>query len=151
MPTADVLRMVLETMWRSLGVRRVVLCVRDATGQQLVGRIGFGEEGIEVARRFRVDLDHPQDLFALVCRKGLDTLISDAAAPNVAQRLPTWFREQVQAPTFLLLPLSYKGATLGLIYADAQHARSLTLSEGQLALLKTLRNQAVMAFRQARG
>jgi hypothetical protein len=38
---------------------------------------------------------------------------------------------------------------LGLIYADKGQADSLQISEKELSLLRTLRNQAVMAFRQA--
>lgn len=45
------------------------------------------------------------DLFSAVCLKQVDTLIADASAPNIVNRLPTWFRDRVQAPTFLLLPL----------------------------------------------
>ena len=146
----DVLRMVLETLFRALGCRRVLLCLRDTTGQQLLGRMGLGEEATEVARRFKLPLQGANDLFALVCNKGVDTLISDASAPNVAQRLPAWYREQIGAPCFLLLPLQLKGAPLGLIYADTATAGAIALGEQPLALVKTLRNQAVMAFRQAR-
>lgn len=146
----DVLRMVLETLFRALGCRRVLLCLRDASGQQLLGRMGLGEDATEVARRFKLSLQGSNDLFALVCTKGVDTLISDASAPNVAQRLPNWYREQIAAPCFLLLPLQLKGAPLGLIYADTATAGAIALGEQPLALVKTLRNQAVMAFRQAR-
>lgn len=146
----DVLRMVLETLFRALGCRRVLLCLRDTSGQQLLGRMGLGEDATEVARRFKLPLQGSNDLFALVCNKGVDTLISDASAPNVAQRLPAWYREHIAAPCFLLLPLQLKGAPLGLIYADTAAAGAIALGEQPLALVKTLRNQAVMAFRQAR-
>jgi hypothetical protein len=108
-------------------------------------------EGVEeLIRLFRIPLQ-PQtpDLFSTVCSKGLDTLISDASEPRVASRLPAWYRSAVQAPTFLLLPPMHKGAPLGLIYADKAGAGQLDLDDKQLALLRTLRNQAVMAFRQA--
>lgn len=146
----DVLRVVLETLFRALGCRRVLLCLRDASGQQLLGRMGLGEDATEVARRFRLSLQGGNDLFALVCNKGVDTLISDASAPNVASRLPAWYREQIGAPCFLLLPMQFKGAPLGLIYADTATAGAIVLGEQPLALVKTLRNQAVMAFRQSR-
>ena len=149
-PLNDVLRMVLETMYRALGFRRVLLCLRDSSGQHMVGRMGLGEDATEVARRFKIPLQGASDLFALVCTKNVDTLISDASAPNVAQRLPAWFREQVKAPSFLLLPLQLKGAPLGLIYADSATVGAIALNDQQLSLLKTLRNQAMMAFRQAR-
>jgi eukaryotic-like serine/threonine-protein kinase len=55
----------------------------------------------------------------------------------------------VGAPSFLLLPLTLKGAPFALIYADQAKPGGITLGEKELALLRTLRNQGVMAFRQA--
>jgi serine/threonine protein kinase len=146
----DVLRMVLETMYRALGFRRVLFCLRDAATQSLTGRFGLGEDAASVARLFRVPLKDPQDLFGMVCNKGVDTLIRDAAVPTVANKLPAWYRGQINAPAFLLLPLQIKGTPFGLIYADQASASDIALDEKELALLKTLRNQAVMAFRQSR-
>jgi eukaryotic-like serine/threonine-protein kinase len=45
--------------------------------------------------------------------------------------------------------LQIKGAPFGLIYADKIEHGSLELDEKELALLRTLRNQAVMAFKQS--
>ncbi len=146
----DVLRMVLETMYRALGFRRVLFCLRDPATQSLTGRFGLGDDAAAVAKLFRVPLKDAQDLFGMVCNKGLDTLIRDAGVPNVAQKLPAWYRSQINAPAFLLLPLQLKGTTFGLIYADKSSASDIALDEKELALLKTLRNQAVMAFRQSR-
>lgn len=146
----DVLRMVLETMYRALGFRRVLFCLRDAATQSLTGRFGLGDDAASVAKLFRVPLKDAQDLFGMVCNKGLDTLIRDAGVPNVAQKLPVWYRSQINAPAFLLLPLQLKGTPFGLIYADKASASDIALDEKELALLKTLRNQAVMAFRQSR-
>ena len=53
------------------------------------------------------------------------------------------------APSFLLLPMQMKSATFALIYADHAQPGGLLVGERDLALLRTLRNQAVMAFRQA--
>ncbi len=147
----DVLRMVLETMYRALGMQRVVLCLKDAAGEQLSGRLGLGHEASRVARLFRVPLQSSELLFSAVCLKGLDTHIRDASAANVASRLPDWYRRDVHAPAFLLLPMHFKGSPFGLIYADRATVDAAGLQEQELALLRTLRNQAVMAFRQARS
>jgi hypothetical protein len=42
-----------------------------------------------------------------------------------------------------------RNAPFALIYADMAQPGALALGEKELALLRTLRNQAVMAFRQA--
>jgi serine/threonine protein kinase len=145
----EVLRMILETMFRALGFRRIVFCLRDPKTETLTGRFGLGDAASEVAAQFKVPLKGGTDLFAAVCAKGADTLISDATVPNVAARLPGWYREKVNAPAFLLLPLTLKGAPFALIYADKAQPGGIDLGEKELSLLRTLRNQAVMAFRQA--
>jgi hypothetical protein len=147
----EVLRMVLETMYRALAFRRVVFCLRDAKSELLSGRFGLGDGAEAVSRAFRVPLRGAagNDLFAAVCAKGVDTLIQDATAANIVARLPEWYRQSVHAPAFLLLPLMLKGAPFALIYADKAVPGSIALGEKELSLLRTLRNQAVMAFRQS--
>jgi len=156
----DVLHMILETMLRALDCRRVIFCLRDPKGGALLGRMGLGE-GVDVLKAaFKIPLviqpGRAPDLFTVVCLKSADMLIADAAAPAIAGRLPAWFSAHVQAPTFLLLPLTLKrkgqpDMVVGLIYADMAKAGSLQLSDKELSLLRTLRNQAVMAFKQSAG
>ena len=149
----EVLRMVLETMYRALGLRRIVFCLRDQRTNALTGRFGLGERAAEVAAAMQVPLSQrpgsAPDLFTAVCIKGVDTLIADATLPAIAQRLPGWFAQQMAAPSFLLLPLVTKNATFALIYADQAQSGGIQLDPKELALLRTLRNQAVMAFRQS--
>jgi hypothetical protein len=152
----DVLRMILEIMYRAIGFRRVVFCLRDAKTQALTGRFGLGDDAEVACAAFRVPLQRPAergqaDLFSAVCLKGADTLIADATAGGIAARLPPWYRQAIGAPAFLLLPLTVKGAPFGLIYADKTLPGAIELGEKELSLLRTLRNQAVMAFRQASG
>ena len=147
----EVLRMVLETMFRALGFRRIVFCLRDPRADALTGRFGLGEGVDVISKQFKVPLKvgPGADLFAAVCAKGMDTLIADSTTGNIAARLPAWYQQGVNAPSFLLLPLTMKSATFALIYADKSQAGALNLGEKELSLLRTLRNQAVMAFRQA--
>ena len=152
----DVLRMILEVMYRAMGFRRVVFCLRDPKLQMLTGRFGLGD-GVEAAcAAFKVPLrvapGRPgADLFSAVCMKGADTLIADATAAHFVSRLPAWYRTSVNAPAFLLLPLMVKNAPFGLIYADKTLPGAIELGEKELSMLRTLRNQAVMAFRQTGG
>jgi hypothetical protein len=90
----------------------------------------------------------PVDLFAAICRKGADTVIADTSRGGMAARLPAWYLQGVNAPSFLLLPLMMRNAPFGLIYADAALPGAIAPQEKELALLRALRNQVVMAFRQ---
>ena len=58
-------------------------------------------------------------------------------------------------PQFLIdngfpeLPLSIKGKPVAMIYADKDRPGEIEISEQELALLRTLRNQALLAIKQA--
>ncbi len=148
---SDVLRMILEAMYRALDFHRVIFCMRDVKTDTLTGRFGLGAGVERVVKSFNVPLNPPgvPDLFAAVCAKGADTLIRDASDPRLAARLPDWYLKSFNAPTFLVLPLLLKGKPFGLIYADKAERDGLNVDEKELALLRTLRNQAVMAFKQS--
>jgi hypothetical protein len=148
-PLSDVLRTVLETLFRALSLRRVIFCLREAKSDSLSGRYGLGEGVATAVKLFRVPLSDHTDFFSAVCHAQADTLIADASVPQVAQRLPAWYRSSLQAPSFALLPLQMKGATFGLIYADVDKLGALKLDANELALIRTLRNQAILAFKQA--
>jgi GAF domain-containing protein len=144
--------MVLETMHRALGLQRVVFCLRDPRTEMLTGRMALGLGGQGACKPFSIPLrDRPGtavDLFSAICRKGADTLITDSHRGGLADRLPAWYLQQVNAPSFLLLPLMMRNAPFGLIYADAATPGGLAPQEKELSLLRALRNQVVMAFRQ---
>jgi serine/threonine protein kinase len=147
----DVLRMILETMYRAMGFDRIIFCMRDPKTETVTGRFGLGEGVEALVKGFKVPLKAATpDLFGVVCLKGVDSMISDATESRILARLPDWYLKSLNAPAFLLLPLQIKGAPFGLIYADKTKKGALELDEKELALLRTLRNQAVMAFKQSR-
>ena len=136
-------------MFRALGFRRIVFYLRDAKTDALTGRFGPGEGAEGVSAKFKVPLKVGGDLFTAVCVKGADTLIADATEAQIAARLPAWYHEHVNAPAFLLLPMQLKGAPFALICADKAVSGGIELGDKELLLLRTLRNQAVTAFKQA--
>lgn len=145
----EVLGVILGTIHKALGFDRVVFCLRDPKTGLLSGRIGLGEGADALARRFVLDARGPQaaDLFAAACLKGADTMIADGRSASLAPRLPAWYRG-APATSFLLLPLMLKNASFALIYADRTNS-AIDFGERELTLLRTLRNQAVMAFKSA--
>lgn len=145
----DVLRIILETMYRAMGFKRVLLCLKDTRSAQMVARLGFGPDTTEIARKFRIPIAPVADVFQLAMAKGLDILISDVEDPKIADKLPGWFREGMTAKTFILFPLSIKNHPVALIYCDKDRAGSIAIAENELKLLKTLRNQALLAIKQS--
>jgi len=145
----DILRIILETIYRAMGFRRVLLCVKDGANHCMQGRFGFGPDAAEIARRFRFSLSFAPDIFHAALSNGVDILIRDIDDPKIASRVPDWFRNTVAAKTFVIFPLVIKKSAVALIYADQEKAGDIVITDKELSLLRTLRNQAVLAIKQA--
>jgi eukaryotic-like serine/threonine-protein kinase len=146
----DILRIILETMYRAMGFKRVLLALRDGKTGNMTGRFGLGPEVGDLTKQFRFPLSaQVHDVFLLATGKGVDIIISDIDDPKIADKVPQWFRERIPAKTFVLFPLNIKGKSVALIYCDRDKAGSITIHEKELSLLKTLRNQALLAIKQA--
>ncbi|MEW5889555.1 MAG: HDOD domain-containing protein [Pseudomonadota bacterium] len=145
----DILRIVLETMYRAMGFTRVLLCLKDARSDSMNGRFGFGPDINDVAPKLRFPLAYVPDVFHIALHKGVDILISDTDDPKIVERIPDWYRRSVAARTFVVFPLKIKDRPLAMIYADKERAGDIVISEEELRLLRTLRNQAVLAMKQS--
>ncbi len=145
----DILRIILETMYRAMGFKRVILCIRDAKTGTMQGRFGFGEDSAETIRNFRFTLSFTPDIFHAATSKGVDILISDLSDAKIAQRIPDWYRKLLPtARSLVLLPLNIKTNPVAIIYADCDTVGGIEIPEKELSLLRTLRNQAVLAIKQ---
>jgi len=145
----DVLQITLETMYRSMGFKRVMFCLRDPRAGQMSGRFGFGPSTSEIVPNFRFPLGIAPDVFRVATTKGVDIIIENINDEKIKDRIPAWYRKHVPAETFVLFPLMLKGAPVGLIYCDKDKAGEIVIPAKELSLLKTLRNQALLAIKQA--
>jgi GAF domain-containing protein len=146
-PLAEVMQLVMDLLRDAMGLQRVIICLRDDSCGDLVGRHGVGDRAVKLAALFRIPMQPPSDLFGLLCSRQADTLISDTTDAIITRRLPAWFTQQVKAPSFILLPLCMGERPIGLIYGDHSEANRLVVDDNELTLLKALRNQLAMAMR----
>jgi HD-like signal output (HDOD) protein len=145
----DILRMILEAMYSGMGFAHVVLCIKDGRRNTMCGKFGFGDGVQRLIKAFDFSLAEQPDVFLVALQNNADILITDVDDPKIATRIPTWFRQHVPAQTFVLFPIIVKGKAIGLIYADRPYPGDITIPEKELSLLKSLRNQAVLAIRQS--
>jgi hypothetical protein len=82
--------------------------------------------------------------------KNVDVLVSDIDADNIRLRIPEWFRKSALGQTFVLLPVVIDKKPIGLFYGDKGRCGELVIAPREMNLLKTLRNQAVLALKQRR-
>ena len=145
----DILRMILEAMYTGMGFGHVLLCIKDGRRNAMCGKFGFGDGAQNLVKTFDFSLVGQPDVFLVALQNNADILISDIDDPKIATRIPTWYRQHVAARTFVLFPIIVKGKPVGLIYADRPQPGDITIPEKELSLLKSLRNQAVLAIRQS--
>ena len=145
----DVLRIILETMYRGIGFSRVLLCVSDPRHSALRARFGFGHDADAVVRRgFSIPISQERDVFYAAVNQGLDICIEDINADRIRRHVPEWYRAALRCRGMVLFPIMVGKRPVALIYADTDNPAVLRFQAEELNLLKTLRNQAVLAFRQ---
>jgi len=145
----DLLRIILETMYSAMGFTRVMLCTRHPQTNSLRGRFGVGTDAdLIIKRGFQVPLEASRDVFYGAISNGADICIEDCDSERVRPYIPAWYRKAVDARGFVLFPVIVKKKPVALIYADHAGTDRLKFADGELNLLKTLRNQAILAIRQ---
>jgi HD-like signal output (HDOD) protein len=147
----DLLQMVLETMYRGLGFSRTMIFVRDAKLNVMRARFGFGTDIERIIPKCSFPMTFAPDVFHVALDKGVDIAIENTEAANIVQRIPEWHRQAIKAKSFLLLPVVLKNRPLALLYADRDAPDPMKISPDQLSLLRTLRSQVVLAFKQCAG
>jgi hypothetical protein len=145
----DVLRIILETMYRAMGFTRVLLFVADPVQQALRCRFGFGADADAIVRKnLSLPMSGKRDVFYAAIGQGADLCLDDLDADKVKAYVPAWYRKSIGAKGMVLLPVSVNRSIVGLIYADSDKSETLRFKPEELSLLKTLRNQVVLAIRQ---
>lgn len=144
----DVLQMVLETIYRGMNFSRTIVFIRDTKLGMMRARFGFGANIERIIPNCSFPLAFAPDVFHVALDKGVDIVIEDALAPKIVTRIPSWHQQAMTCKSFLLLPVMIKNQAIGLIYADSEQAEGIKINPQQLGLLRTLRSQVVLAFKQ---
>lgn len=144
---SEVFNVALETMYRAIGFQRVVLALLDGKAGEFAARIAFGEASDVFLRGFRFPAAYSVDVFHGALKNAVDIYVADAADAKFQPDVPEWYKRIGCAGSFLLFPLVIKGRPVGLIYADHPKAHGLEIDKKRLNLLKSLRNQVLLAVK----
>jgi serine/threonine protein kinase len=143
---SQVFNTVLETLYRGMRFRRVVLCL--AKNGAYTARLGFGEQVKEMISSFRVTMDNQRNIFSVSLKKGVDVYIADVNLEKTRKDMPKWYYEKTDAGSFVLFPLVMKERPIGFIYGEYARSNQLKLETKVFNLIKSLRNQMILALRQ---
>ena len=145
----QVMQMVLETIHRAYDGVRVALCLKDKNSGDIRARFGYGDDVQLLIEHFVVPRKRQADVFRAALDNNVDIRIENSADAKIRDKIPAWYHEQVGARCFTIFPIVVRGTPLALIYIDSAQARPVRISDEQLGLLKTLRNQVVLAIRHS--
>jgi hypothetical protein len=143
----DLMLLVLETLYSSLGFRFATVCLKDPQSGQFRARISMGESGVARQAGFVFSATSSHDLFHLALENDADLMIADATSPKVRDLLPAWHRTLLpDARSFIVLPLVVNGRQIGLFYADRRQPAPEGVPPDETALIKTLKGQVLTAL-----
>jgi GAF domain-containing protein len=80
-------------------------------------------------------------------KNAVDVYIADTTAKKIQGDIPNWYKKISNAGSFLIFPLVVNKRAVGLIYADHAKPHGLAIDKKRLNLLKSLRNQIVLAVK----
>jgi HD-like signal output (HDOD) protein len=143
----DLILLVLETIYRSMGFRFATVCLKDAKTDQYRARISLGEKHMARQAGFVFAGNAKRDLFQLAMEKNADLMISDASAPKIRELIPSWHRTLLpDARSFIILPLVVQQKPFGFFYADRAQAAPEGVPSDETTLIRTLKGQVVAAL-----
>ena len=143
----QVMQMIMETIYRALDGSRVVLCLKDAKTASIRARFGYGDDIEPIIQNFSVPLAYHPDVFHIAFKNNVDIRIDDTQDPKIRAKIPDWYYNNINARSFTIFPIVVKHSPIALIYIDNGKDKPITISDNQLGLLKTLRNQAILAIK----
>lgn len=145
----DLIMLVLETLYHSLGFRFATVCLKDVKTNQFRARISLGDDN--AARQanfvFSHGNEHERDLFYLAIENDADLLISNSTDPKIRNLIPSWHKALLpDAKSFIVLPLIVQKKPVGLFYADRTEFAPEGVPADETALIKTLKGQVLGAL-----
>ncbi len=143
----QVMQMVLETIFRALPGSRVILGLRDKATNCIVGKLGYGDKVDELIENFRIPLAYQADVFHIAFKNNVDIKIDNTQDEKIKVKIPDWYHRKIGSSFFILFPIVIKHSPIAVLYIDSIENRDIHISDDQLSLLKTLRNQAILAIK----
>ncbi len=138
--------MSLEIFYRALDFQRALMFIQDSANKRMSIRFGYGDDCQRMIGRVNFKLDSSKDLFNLSIQAGKDLIVADAYDEKMNHLIPRWYRENIDAPSFVFLPIVFQKVCIGALYAD-RDTEGLPVSNTEHRYLGMLRNQIVLSIK----
>ena len=138
--------MSLEIFYHALDFNRALMFIKDGGSNKMAARFGYGHNCQQLIGRLNFDLGSSKDLFNLSIQVGKDLIVADSFDAKMIHLIPQWYRDKIDAPSFVFLPIHLKKVCIGALYAD-RDTQGLPISETEHRYLSMLRNQLILSIK----
>lgn len=140
----ELMLLVLETLYNSMGFRFAALCLKDHKTNQFRARVTLGEKQAERQAGFTFSLSSANDLFHMAIENDVDLMISDTSTESISELIPEWHRKLLpDACSFIVLSLVVDKVPIGLFYADRTQPTPQGIPFDETSLIKILKSQVL--------
>jgi HD-like signal output (HDOD) protein len=150
MSFGSALNLVLETLYGGMGFNRVAALLRD--GDSFKGKVGFGAAMPQALARMAFPEAYAPDVFHVSLANKADVFIEDVASRAAESGIPAWFAEALpDARAFVLLPMTFNGRAVGLLYGDWRQGTTDRVEKNELLLMRSLRDHLMQLLGQKKN
>ncbi|MBI3230517.1 MAG: HDOD domain-containing protein [Burkholderiales bacterium] len=144
---SELLTLVVETLYSSLGFRFATVCIKDKRSNMYRAVMAMGEQQAARQNRFLFSTTPSNDMFHLAMENNADLVIADASTVKIRELLPDWHKALLaDARSLMILPIVIDKSQVGLFYADRREPAPEGVTSDEAALIKTLMGQMVTAI-----
>jgi HD-like signal output (HDOD) protein len=141
-----VLEMVLEGMYRGIGMDRTLFALRTPDQRFLAGRYALGVDNERLRRQFQVEtVDGKQNLFTRVIDDRIPVWIGEKADAALERLVTKEIKAISLGADFFVTPIEIHGKVIGIFYADRQPS-GRTLDEEGFASFRHFAQQGNQAL-----
>jgi HD-like signal output (HDOD) protein len=142
----SVLEMVLEGMYRGIGMERTLFALRTPDHRFLVGRYALGSDNERLRRQFHFETTQQQpNLFSRLIDNRKALWLNAGNRGNLQPLLTPGVQEVTAGADFFVTPIEIHGKVIGLFYADRQPSRR-ALDEDSFSSFKHFALQGNLAL-----
>ena len=147
-PLNSILVMIMETIFTGLNFTRVTFCFINKSRTAIEARFGFGPDLEPIIDRLSIPTGGDRDIFNQALKLNQDMRIEDMQSVDAQGLMPKWYIEKYARKSMLVYPIIVKNIPMGILFIDNINPISM-IDEKKLNMARTLRNQIVLAIRNA--
>lgn len=134
----DVLKTFADSVHEALDLERAIFCLYNRQNSEMSARYGLGITS-SFLKQFSFFSNRGSNVFQVSVTKGVDIFINDTIEFEKKSALPPWYRQIIDAETFILLPFTINKKPFGLFYADKNKKNDLVVVQDLLQKVQDLR------------